>query len=128
MFMQMLAEGLLASGQFDEGLALVEDAVAWGERSLERFYYAELYRTRGELFRAAGKLDRAEESVRQAIEHAARQRALGFELRSTLSLWRLLDRQGRAQEAQPLVRDAYARFTEGFDTADLVDARKAIGA
>jgi adenylate cyclase len=128
MFMQMLAEGLLASGQFDEGLALVEDAVAWGERSLERFYYAELYRTRGELFRASGKFDRAEESVRQAIEHAARQRALGFELRSTLSLWRLLDCQGRAQEAQPLVRDAYARFTEGFDTADLVDARKAIGA
>ena len=126
MFMQMLADGLLASGQIDEGLTLVDDALAWGERSLERFYYAELYRTKGELFRARRALDRAEESFRLAIEHAAGQHALGFELRAALSLWRLLEGQPRAHDARSLVRDAYARFTEGFDTADLVDARRAL--
>ena len=127
MFLQMLAEGLLASGQFAEGLSLVDEALAWGERTLERFYHAELYRTKGELFRAAGRLDRAEESLRQAVDHAANQRALGFELRASLGLWRLLESQGRAAEAQPLVRAAYGRFTEGFDTADLRDAQRIAG-
>jgi adenylate cyclase len=126
MFMQMLAEGLLASGQFAEGLALVDEALAWGERSLERFYHAELYRTRGKLFAAAEEFAGAEHSLRQAIDHAVRQGALGLELRSTLSYWRLLAAQGRAHEARKLVQDAYGRFTEGFGTADLKRARRAI--
>ena len=124
MFMQMLANGLKASGRFDEGLSLVKDALAWGERTLECFYHAELYRTKGELLAASGDAVGAEKSLRQAIEHAARQGALGFELRSALSLWKLLSAQERAEEAREIVRSAYARFTEGFETADLIDARQ----
>ena len=123
MFMGMLADGLLTSRAIDEGLAMVDDALAWGERTLERFYYAELYRTKGELYLAAGDTGRAELCLRDALEFAARQAALGFELRSALSLHRLLEQRGKSDEGRALVRDIAGRFSEGLDTADLVEAR-----
>jgi adenylate cyclase len=128
MFMEMLADGLLATGQYHEGIALVDEALAWGERSLERFYQPALYRTKGELHRASGDDARAEVCFRQALDRARAQGALGFELRAALSVCRLLEAQARGDEGRALVREIYARFSEGFETADLVDARALLSA
>lgn len=123
MFMAMLIEGLLVSDEVDEGLRKVDEALAWGDRSLERFYHAELWRLQGELLRARGDLTGAEASIRRAIDRSIEQRALGFELRAAMSLFRLLGAHGRAAEARPLLAAVRERFTEGFETGDLVEAR-----
>jgi predicted ATPase len=65
----------------------------------------------------------AESSFREAIEIAQRQQAKSWELRATMSLARLLDRQGRRHEARTMLAEIYGWFTEGFDTADLKDAK-----
>jgi adenylate cyclase len=123
MFLALLAEGLLASGDTAEGLAAIDDAFAWGERSLERFYHAELWRVQGQLRWAGGDPRGAEESLRLARAHSERQGALGFTLRSLLALHRVLSQQGRAGEVIDELRTAYASFSEGFETGDLVEAR-----
>jgi predicted ATPase len=64
----------------------------------------------------------AEQSFRTAIEIARRQKAKSWELRATSSLARLLDQQGKRDEARAILADVYSWFTEGFDTADLKDA------
>jgi adenylate cyclase len=123
MFMAMLIEGLLASNEVEEGLRKVDEALAWGDRSLERFYHAELWRLQGELLHERGDVAGAEASIRRAIGRSIEQRALGFELRAAMSLFRLLSAQGRAAEARPLLAGVLERFTEGFETGDLVEAR-----
>jgi adenylate cyclase len=126
MFLALLAEGLLASGDIGEGLAVVDDALAWGERSLERFYHAELWRVQGQLRWAQGDAPGAEASLDRARQQADRQGALGLTLRSVLALHRVLDAQGRSLEVIEDLRQVYSRFTEGFDTGDLVEARETL--
>jgi predicted ATPase len=65
----------------------------------------------------------AERCFRTAIEIARRQSARSPELRATTSLARLLDEQGRREEARTTLAEIYGWFTEGFDTADLKDAK-----
>ena len=67
--------------------------------------------------------EEAEKCFRQAIEIARRQEAKSLELRATMSLARLLDKQGKRDEARTTLADIYGWFTEGFDTADLRDAK-----
>jgi predicted ATPase len=67
--------------------------------------------------------DLAEESFREAIDIARRQQAKSWELRATTSLSRLLQKQGRIDEARRMLSEIYNWFTEGFDTADLKDAK-----
>ena len=66
----------------------------------------------------------AEECFWKAIEIARRQQAKSLELRAVMSLARLWQRQGRQQEAHHLLSDLYGWFTEGFDTADLQEAKE----
>jgi adenylate cyclase len=126
MFLALLAEGLVASGAAEEALSTVDDGLAWGERSLERFYHAELWRVQGQARWARGDLAGAEESFGLARDHAERQGALGFRLRAALGLYGVLDAQGRGSEAIDDLRSVYGRFTEGFDTGDLIDARSVL--
>jgi predicted ATPase len=85
----------------------------------------EQYRVQAELrLLAPGAEAEAEAGLRQALDVARRQGAKILELRAAMSLARLLDGQGRAAEGQPLLADCYARFTEGFDTLDLQEARE----
>ena len=85
---------------------------------------AELYRLRGEaLLAGAGTVSEAETALQQAIAVARRQNAKSWELRAATSLARLRRQQGRPQEAVALLAPIYAWFTEGFDTADLKDAK-----
>jgi predicted ATPase len=65
----------------------------------------------------------ARSSFEQAIDVAQRQQAKSLELRATMSLARLLASQGRRDEARTMLAEIYNWFTEGFDTADLIDAK-----
>ena len=86
---------------------------------------AELYRLKGELLlqQAAGCDGEAEACFRQALDVARRQQAKSWELRAAMSLARLWQQQGKRAEARELLAPIYGWFTEGFDTADLQDAR-----
>jgi adenylate cyclase len=100
----------------DEGLALVEETE-------ERCQEAELHRLKGELLLAAAPDQAAaEDCFRQAIDTARRQQSRAWELRATMSLARLRQRQGRRDEAHSALAAVYGTYTEGSTTPDLVDA------
>jgi class 3 adenylate cyclase/tetratricopeptide (TPR) repeat protein len=104
------------------------DSVAAGLKAVEKMggaaLEAELYRLRGEaLLAGAGTVSEAEAAMQQAIDVARRQNAKFWELRGTMSLARLRRQQGRPQEAVALLAPIYGWFTEGFDTADLKEAK-----
>jgi hypothetical protein len=85
---------------------------------------AELHRLRGEaLLAGAGMVSEAEAAIEKGIDVARRQNAKSWELRAATSLARLRRQQGRQQEAVALLAPVYEWFTEGFDTADLKEAR-----
>jgi len=85
----------------------------------------EIHRVQGELLLACAPENPAdaETCFRQAIAIARRQSARSLELRAVLSLSRLYLRQGRKEEVRPMLAEIYGWFTEGFDTADLQEAR-----
>jgi class 3 adenylate cyclase/tetratricopeptide (TPR) repeat protein len=121
----MLAKGYEKLGRIDQAIAMLEDQRVRIERSGERLDEAELYRVKGELLYArdgAGGSE-GESCLRKAIEIARRQESRWWELRATMSLARLLDKQGRRNEARTMLAEIYGWFTEGFDTADLKDAK-----
>jgi len=78
---------------------------------------------KGELLELSGKHSEAKACFREAIEVARRQQAKSWELRATLSLARLLQKERRSEEARQLLSEIYGRFTEGFDTPDLQEAK-----
>jgi predicted ATPase len=87
-----------------------------------------LYRLQGELLlhRSAGPQERGSESeacFQQALAIARRQQAKSWELRAAMSLSRLWQQQGKQAEARALLAPIYGWFTEGFDTADLQEAK-----
>jgi predicted ATPase/DNA-binding winged helix-turn-helix (wHTH) protein len=121
-----LAAGLAAAGQIDEGLAVVDKALARAEQTEAGWCLAELLRTKGELLllgREATAVATAEQCFQQALDVARRQGALSWELRAAMSLARLWRGQQRVGQARKLLGPVYRRFTEGFETADLVAAR-----
>ena len=124
-----LAETYRQGGRIDEALQAVAEGLKQAQATSARFNEAELYRLKGELLLAgAGPgAESAEGCFRQAVEIAQRQSAKSLELRAVVGLSRLLQRQGRREEARRLLSEVYAWFTEGFDTADLKDARALLG-
>jgi class 3 adenylate cyclase/predicted ATPase len=122
-FVGELAEGLRSSGRCDEALNVVSDALRQSERTGERQFAAELHRIAGISALTQSRFIDAEESFCRAIEIARTQSARMWELRATTSLARLLDKQGRRDEARAMLAEIYGWFTEGFDTADLKDAK-----
>jgi DNA-binding SARP family transcriptional activator/predicted ATPase len=124
-FLSLLAKACLKTGQPHDGLRVVGEALERARTTGERVWEAELLRLEGELWLAARPDDvtRAADCFRRAIEVARGQAARSWELRATLSLARLLAAAGRHDEARHALAGVYAWFTEGFDTADLRDAR-----
>jgi predicted ATPase len=112
-------------GRVDEALSLVTEAQATVEVQDERYYEPEVHRLRGELLlkQSPSNAKEARSCFEQAIEIARKQNAKSFELRATTSLARLLNKQGHRYEAQTILAEIYYWFTEGFDTADLKDAK-----
>jgi predicted ATPase len=121
-----MAEALGRAGQIPDGLAAVDETLAWSERTQHRWAMPELLRVKGELLllqRASESTATAQNLFQQALDLARKQGALFWELRAGTSLARLWYNQKRCAEASALLRPVYDRFTEGFDTADLRSAR-----
>jgi predicted ATPase/DNA-binding winged helix-turn-helix (wHTH) protein len=122
----LMPEALGRAGQIAEGLAAIEAAINHSENTEERWMIAEMLRIKGELLLSQGgptAAVAAEDHFRQALDWAARQGALSWELRAAMSLAGLLRDQGRSVDAKTLLQPVYDRFTEGFDTADLKKAK-----
>src|SRR5262249_5072245 len=119
-----LAQAFLMAGRPTEGLAVADEAIVAANQLQIRRFEAELHRLKGELLILAGaSREKAESSMRRAIAVERRQEARGWELRATTSLARLLCDNNRLDEARVMLAEIYNWFTEGFDTADLKDAK-----
>ena len=157
-WMSLLVDTYQRTGQVEEGLTLVAEALNLVEQTEERYYEAELHRLQGELLlnderrtmnderrtmnderRTKDKerktspihhssfiIHRSEEAeacFQRALDVARQQQAKSLELRAAMSLARLWQQQGKTAEAHELLAPVYEWFTEGFDTADLQDAK-----
>jgi predicted ATPase len=124
-FLGMLAEVHRSLGQPEAGLTALSEALTLVEKTGERYYEAELHRLKGELLlqQAAPEVSHAEACFQQSFDIARRQQAKSLELRAAMSLSRLWQQQGKRDEARALLAPIYSWFTEGFDTADLQEAR-----
>ena len=120
-----LADACLRAGRIEHGLKAIGDALDLVRRSGECFWEAEINRLRGELLLGQSPSDPAlaRASVEHAIEKARQQGAKSLELRATTSLARMLMSTDRRDEARAMLAGIYNWFTEGFDTADLKDAK-----
>jgi predicted ATPase len=120
-----LAEAYGRGGDDAAGLQRLAEALAVVDDTEERWWEAELYRLKGELLlqHAIGSSDEAEACFHEALDIARRQQAKALELRTAMSLARLWQRQGKRAAAHALLAPIYGWFTEGFDTADLQEAK-----
>jgi predicted ATPase/DNA-binding winged helix-turn-helix (wHTH) protein len=121
----LVAEVLRKLGRPAEGLSAVTEGLMAAQQSGQHYWEAELHRLAGVLTLQAGPpaTGDAESYLLQAIEIARRQRAKSLELRAAASLSRLWADKENVKEAHALLSGVYAWFTEGFDTADLSEAR-----
>ena len=124
-YLCLLAEACMDTGLVDDGLNALTEALTATDKNKICHQEAETHRLKGEVLL---KQDRANAPEAQrcfelAIEIARKQSARSLELRATMSLARLLNEQGGRDEARALLAEIYAWFTEGFNTADLKDAK-----
>jgi predicted ATPase len=121
----LLTEAYAQMGQREEGLRVLAEALTLVEKNDERVYEAELHRLKGALLlqQSPDNATEAEACFRQAITIAQNQSAKSWELRASTSLARLWQSQGKRDEARELLSEMYHWFTEGHDTADLIDAK-----
>jgi len=124
-FLTLLAEAHARGGQVEDGLALLAEALESAHKLHDVYWEPEVHRLRGELLlqQAAGNDEEAEACFRQALDVARHQQARSLELRAALRPSRLWQRQDKREAARRLLAEIYGWFTEGFDTADLQEAR-----
>ena len=129
-YLVLLAEAHGAMGQPEGGLTALTEALTLVDTTGERWYEPELYRLKGELLlqQNSAKQADAESCFQHALDLARNQQAKSFELRAAMSLARLWQQQDKRQEAYDLLAPVYNWFTEGFDTADLQDAKALLDA
>ena len=120
-----LAEAMALTGDLDNALQLIDEQIAQIERPgwEERLHYAEILRLKGWMLSLKGDLEGAERNFLASLDWARRQQAKMWELRTSTSLARLWQSQGKRQDAYELLAPVYGWFTEGFDTKDLQDAK-----
>jgi predicted ATPase len=119
----LLARACEITGQVEESMTLLDDALQIAEKTGERWLAAELNRHKGQLLLRQGHSAAAEELYRKALTIAEEQGAKLWELRASVSLARLRRDQGRRAEARDLLAPIYGWFTEGFNTPDLKEAK-----
>jgi predicted ATPase/class 3 adenylate cyclase len=129
-YLSLLAEAYSQGGQSAEALRILDEALALVHATGEQVYEAEIHRLRGDLLLQLSSDDaaEAEASFHKALDIARTQQAKSLELRAAMSLSRLWHQQGKRQEAHDLLASVYHWFTEGFDTADLKDAKTLLDA
>jgi DNA-binding SARP family transcriptional activator/predicted ATPase len=119
-YLSLLAHVFAKAGRAQEGLAVLDEALAEARAHNERWWNAEVHQLRGELLLLHGAdAEEIEAALLRAIEIARSQQARSLELRATMSLARLRIRQGRSHDAREQLGELYTWFTEGFDTPDL---------
>jgi predicted ATPase len=119
------AEATARAGRVEDALTSLREALTHVEQTGEQVDYAEMLRLRGELLlmRDRSVPAEAENSFHDSLEVARAQSARWWQLRTTTSLAKLLRSTGRTSEARTMLAEIYNWFTEGFDTADLKDAK-----
>jgi class 3 adenylate cyclase/predicted ATPase len=123
-YLGILGDAYTQAGRFEDALQALNEGLAVAEKNDDRFHEAELHRLKGELLLLwRGDEAAAEGAFRTALETARRQQSKAWELRATLSLARLRERQGRRGEARDSLAAACGAYAEGFTTPDLVDAK-----
>jgi predicted ATPase len=124
-FLALLAEVYGIMGQPEAGLTVLKDALALVDTTGERVWEPELYRLKGALLLqwSSDNHVAAKPCFHHAIAIAQTQQAKAWEVRATTSLARLWQSQGKRHEARQMLGDVYSWFTEGFDTADLQEAK-----
>lgn len=122
-FVGLLAEACLKTGRIKQGLEALEEMLAYMEHNGLRVHEAELLRLKGELLLQDERIAQATDCFQNAIETAQRQHSKSLELRATISLARLLQEEGKQREAHQRLAEISGAFTEGFQTADLKQAR-----
>ena len=121
----LLAEACGRSELYEQGLSLIKEGIAAVEITGEGHYEAELHRIQGELLRhSGGDEEEIEECFLEALGVARRQGSAALELRAATSLSRLRRAQDKSRQARELLAEVYGRFDEGFDTADLKEAKE----
>jgi predicted ATPase len=129
-FCTLLADVSAHLGHPEDGLQALTEAHTLMEQHEERWWEAEIYRLRGLLLlqQTGTPQTEAEAWLQRALDVARRQEAKSLELRAAMSLARLWQQQGKRAEAHDLLAPVYDWFTEGFDTADLQDAKALLAA
>jgi class 3 adenylate cyclase/tetratricopeptide (TPR) repeat protein len=124
-FIAVLAKSYAEIGQVEKGLTMLNEALAHVERTGEKVDYAEMLRLKGTvlLMRDPGTTAAAERCFRTALEVACAQEAKWWQLRTSVNLAHLLRDTNRLDEARTMLGEIYNWFTEGFDTADLKEAK-----
>jgi predicted ATPase len=121
----IVAGGKAHLGDHEGALELIDQQIAeierpgWGEK----LYYAEILRLKGSILSMKGDLEGAEQAYNASLDWARQQEAKSWQLRTSMSLARLWQSQGKSVEAYKLLAPLYNWFTEGFDTADLKEAK-----
>jgi TOMM system kinase/cyclase fusion protein len=129
-FLALLGEAYGTIGEVGAGLTALAEAMTLADTTGERFYEPERYRLKGTLLlqQASDNQAEAETCFEHALEIARSRQAKSLELRAATSLARLWQQQGKHQEAHALLAPVYGWFTEGFDTADLQEAKALLDA
>jgi predicted ATPase len=124
-FLTLMAEVQGERGELAEGLHILAEAQAFTGRTHEHWWEAELYRLKGELLlrQVVPDISQAVACFHHALDIARQQNGKSLELRAAKSLSRLWLQQGKCEEAHTLLAPIYNWFSEGFDTADLQDAK-----
>jgi predicted ATPase len=121
----MLADVSAHLGHIEAGLQALAEARTLVEQQEERWWEAEIHRLRGVLLLRQPETPQAEAEAcfQRALDTARHQEAQALELRAAMNLSRLWQQQGKCAEAYELLAPIYKWFTEGFDTADLLEAK-----
>jgi predicted ATPase len=124
-FYTFLGEAYGQMGQLEDAWRMLSGALDAVEESSQRYCEAEIYRFKGHLHlrEARPDVEQAQTCFQRSLEIARHQQAKSWELRAAMSLARLWATQGRRGEAHDLLAPVYGWFTEGFDTADLKEAK-----
>jgi tetratricopeptide (TPR) repeat protein len=125
-FSRALAEGLARIGQVAEAASIIDEAVVDAMRGPGTFELPDILRARAAILLAVSPANSmaAEASLKDSLDCARQQSALGWELRSALALSELWANQKKIDQARAILSEVYGRFTEGFGTADLITAKK----
>ena len=128
-YFSYLAEAYAELGQFDDARRCIAEAMTAVETTKERWCESDIHRIAGEIALTgpdAGGAS-AESCFERALSVARAQKAMSFELRATMSMAQLWRDQGKDRQARDLLAPVLARFTEGLDTRDPIEAKALLG-